>query len=138
MYLWQSHYLVWLQFLDPYAAFQMGSRDAAACCDSCSDSICSPLGANSLFCNWQSPQHHSRTLNMFYGRFETGGCSSFNNSSLHTDPPIWPKYFELWFTSPKDFIPLLNCPVFVCLGPLEHFDIILIPRQNFLDWNSAI
>ena len=47
-----------------------------------------------------------------------GGCSSLNNCSLHIDSPIWAKDFEIWFVSPKDIIPLLCSPIFMCLGPL--------------------
>ena len=67
-----------------------------------------------------------------------GGCSSFTHSSLHIDPPIWAKDFKLWFISPKNFIPLLYCPVFVHLDPLEPFDILLLPQQRFFDSNSVI
>ena len=59
------------------------------------------------------------------------GCSFFINSSPQIEPPIWPQNFELWFISPKDFIPLLYCSVFVCLIPLEPFDIDLVSWQQF-------
>ena len=61
---------------------------------------------------------------MPYGWCDTGGCSSFINSSLHIDPPIWTKDFELWFVSLKDFIPLLCCPVFVCV--LVHWSLLTL------------
>ena len=50
--------------------------------------------------------------------------------TLLFDPKIL--NFELWFFSPKDFIPLFYCLVFVHLGPLEPFDIVLLPQQWFL------
>ena len=53
------------------------------------------------------PFHH-RASSMLYGWCDARICSSFTNSSLHIDPPIWAKDFELWFISPKDFIPLLS------------------------------
>ena len=43
--------------------------------------------------------------------------------------PFWPKDFELWFITPKDFIPLLYWPVFVRLGLLRPFDIALFPQR---------
>ena len=39
---------------------------------------------------------------------------------------------------PKDFIPLLYCPVFLRLGPLEPFDTVLLPQRQFVDSNSTI
>ena len=69
---------------------------------------------------------------MLYGWWDTGCCCSFTNSSPHIDPPIWPKDFKCWFVSPKDFIPLRYCPVFVHLSHLELFDIVLLPQQWFL------
>ena len=76
--------------------------------------------------------HYNRASSMPYVWCDTGGCSSFTNSSLHIDPPIWAKDFKLWFISPKNFIPLLYCPIFVYLGPLEPFDILLLP----LSWHQ--
>ena len=78
------------------------------------------------------PLHYNRAFSMFYGWWDTGGCSSFTNSSPHIDPPIWLEVFELWFVSPKDFISLLYCPVFMHLGPLDTFDVVLVPQQWFL------
>ena len=75
---------------------------------------------------------------MLYGWYDAGGCRSFTNSLPHIDPPMWAKDFKLWFVSPKDFITLLYCPVFVHLGKLEPFEIILLPQQWLLDSNSAI
>ena len=65
--------------------------------------------------------HHNRASSMLYGWYDTGGCSSFPNSSLHIDLPIWPKDFELCSLNPNDFIPLLYCPVFVCFLTLFCF-----------------
>ena len=76
--------------------------------------------------------HHSRSSFMFYGWWDTDGCSSFTNSSLHVNPRIWPKDFELWFVRPKDFIPMVYFPVFVLLVSLEDFDIVLLPQNCFL------
>ena len=61
------------------------------------------------------PTPHNRASSMFYGWCDTVGCCSFTNSLLHIDPPISLKDFELWYVSPKDFIPLLYCSVFVHL-----------------------
>ena len=75
---------------------------------------------------------------MLYSWCDTGGCSSFTNSSPHIAPPIQPKDFELWFFSLKNFISQLYYPVFVCFGSLVLFDIVLFSQQCFLDSNSAI
>ena len=83
-------------------------------------------------------QHHNKTCSILYGWCDTEGYSSFTNCSLHIDPPIWAKDFELLFVSPKDFIPLFCCPIFARLGPPEPFDIVLLPQQWFLDSNSFI
>ena len=86
----------------------------------------------------KSSLHHNRASSKPYSWCDIGGCSSFTNFSPHIDPPIRAKNFQFWFVNPKDFIPLLYYPVFVCLGPLESFDFILLPQQWFLDSNSAI
>ena len=86
----------------------------------------------------KSPPQHNRFSSMLYGWCDTGGCSSFATSSLLINLPIWLKDFELWFVSPKNFIPLLYCPVFVHLGSLEPIDIVLLPQRWFLDRNFAI
>ena len=75
---------------------------------------------------------------MVYSWYDIGGYISFTNSLPHIDPPIWSKDFEPWFISPKDFIPLLYCPVFERLGPLEPFDIVLLPQQWFFESNSTM
>ena len=77
-------------------------------------------GTNSRFYNWQPP-YHNRASSMLYGWCAIEGCSSFTNSSPHIDPRIWANDAELSFVSPKDFILLLYCPVFMRLGPLEPF-----------------
>ena len=51
---------------------------------------------------------------------------------LLIDRLIWPKDFELWFISLKDFISQFYSPVFVCIGPLEHFGIVLFLSSGFL------
>ena len=79
----------------------------------------------------KSLQHHNRTSSMLYGWCDTASCCSFTNSSPHIDPPIWLKDFKLWFFSPKSFIKLLYCLVFVGVGPLE-------PLLCFLNSNSTI
>ena len=66
------------------------------------------------------------------------GCSFFSNTWPRVDPPIWLKYFKLWFVSPKNLIPLFYCPILLHLGPLELFDIVLLPQKCFFDRNSAI
>ena len=109
----------------------------------CWSMLWKPVQFNLLFTWWKYPTlqlapHHNRPSPMLYGWCDTGGCSSFTNSLPHIDPPIWPKDFELWFVSPKDFILILYCPVFACLGPLGPFDIVLLPQQWFLDSNSSI
>ena len=75
---------------------------------------------------------------MLYSWYDTRGYNSLTNSSPHVDPVIWPKEFELWFISPKNFTPLLYCPVFMLFCPMEPFDIIFLPQQWFLDCNSDI
>ena len=97
------------------------------------DSICP-----SLLQLVKAPPHDNRASSMLYDWCDKVGCVSFPNSSLYIDHLIWPKDFKHWFISPKDFIPILYCPVFVCLGPLEPFDIVLLPQQWFLDSNSTI
>ena len=82
--------------------------------------------------------HHNRAFSILYAWWDTEGCSCFTNSSLYINPCIWPKVFELWFFSPKDFILLLYSPVFVCLDPMDPFNIVLLSQQWFLDSNSAI
>ena len=87
----------WVQTLNPQTVFHMGSRDAAVCCDSRSDSICPSLIANLWLCNWQkSPPthtHYNRASSMFNGWSDSGGLLFFHQSI------IWPKYFEFWFIS---------------------------------------
>ena len=41
----------------------------------------------------KGPQHYSRTASILYGWCDTGGSSSYTNSSPHIDSPIWPKVF---------------------------------------------
>ena len=43
----------------------------------------------------KSSLHHKRAFSMLYGWCDTRDCSSINNSLLHIDPPISPKYLEL-------------------------------------------
>ena len=86
----------------------------------------------------KSLPHYNQASSMLYGWCDTGACSSFTNSSPNIDPPIWAKSFEFWFISPEEFIPLLYCPVFVHLGPLDPFDIVSLAQQWFLDSNSTI
>ena len=78
----------------------------------------------------KSPPYHNRDSSLLYGWCDTGGCCSFTDSSstytLLFDPKIW------------NFIPLIDRPVFVRLVPLESFDIVLLPQQWFLDFNSII
>ena len=85
------------------------------------DSICPSPSAYPQHCNCL-PQN--RASSMLYGWCDAGTCSSFTKTLLHIDPCIHPKDFEHWFVSPKGFILLLCCLVFVSLGPLESFDII--------------
>ena len=128
IYLWQS-LLVCFRSLScmstnpwPQAAFQMGLHDASLCCDSWSDSIYSSSGANTRLYNWQKfPTHSNKVSSMLYNWCYTEGCSSFTNSLLLIDPPIWPKDFALWLICPKDFILLLYCPVLVHLRLLPLF-----------------
>ena len=79
----------------------------------------------------KSSQHQNRASSMLYNWYDTMGCSSFPDSSSLLGLPIWLNDFELWLIGPKDFIPLLFCPVFVPLGQLEPFDIVLLPQQCF-------
>ena len=82
----------------------------------------------------KSLPHHKRAFSMLYGQCDTGVCSSFTNTSQHIESPTWLRDFKLWFVSPKDFISLFYCQVFVCLCSLEPFHILLL----FLDSNSII
>ena len=92
-----------------------------------------------IFTIGKNHAHHNTASSMLYDWCDTGGCSSFTNTSLHIDPPIWPKDFKLGIVSPKDFIPMFYCPVFEHLRPLEPFDIVfLLPQQWSLDSNSVI
>ena len=86
----------------------------------------------------KAPTHHNRPSSMLHGWCDTEGFSSFTNSSLHVDPPYLTHRFWTRFVSPKDSIPLLYWSVFKRLGPLEHFDMVLLPQQWFLDSNSTI
>ena len=116
----------------------MGLHDTAVCCDGRSDSICPSLGANPDFANGKSPSHHNRASSMLYGWCNTEGFSYFTNSLRHIDLTIQAKDFELWFVRPNVFIPQLYCPVLVCLGLLEPFDIVLLLQLCFLDSNTAL
>ena len=80
---------------------------------------------------------HYRASSMLYDWWDTGGCSSITNSSLHIEGPIWSQRFRTFFVSPKSFIPGLCCRVLVHIGLLEPFDIVLLPQQWFLDRNST-
>ena len=74
------------------------------------------------------PSHHNRASSMLCSWWDTGGCTPFTLSLSHVDRPIWPKVFELWIIS----IPLLYCPVFVRLGPLEFLKLFCFHRSGFL------
>ena len=74
---------------------------------------------------------------MLYRRCDTGESRFFTNSLPHIDPSIWAKDFELWFVSPKDFIPLLYCSIFVRLGYWSLLTLFFLSQQWFLDSNSA-
>ena len=63
----------------------------------------------------------SRASSMLHGRCDTGVCSSFTKSLSYIEPCIWAKDFELWFVSPKNFIPLIYCPVYWYLLTLFSF-----------------
>ena len=86
----------------------------------------------------KSPSPYNSAFSMICSWCDTGDYSPFTNSSPYIGPPIWPKDFKLWLVSPKDLIPLLNCPALVCFGSLELFDIVLLYQQWFLDSKSAI
>ena len=122
---------------EPQAVFQMWSSDAVVYCESRSDSICPSPGTNLWLCNWQKPPIHTHTVTEPPPCF-IEGCISFTNFLPLIDSLIWPKDFELWFVSSKDFYPLLNCPVFVRLDSQEPFDIALLPQHGFLESNSSI
>ena len=92
----------------------------------------------SNFAIGKSSPHHNRTSTVLYGWWDKGGCSSFTNSSLHIDPPIWTQRFRTLIFMLNDFIPLLSCLVFVQLSQLEHFDIVLLTQQWFLDSNYSL
>ena len=49
---------------------------------------------------------HYRAPFMLYGWCDTGGYNFVTKFSQRLNPPILAKYFELWFVSPKNFIPL--------------------------------
>ena len=124
----------------PWTTSRVPDKIAWCCSDRRSYSIYPSPGVNTDFAIGKSPplSHHNRYSSRLYDWCDTGGCSFFTKSSQNIDLPIWSKDFKLWFVSPDDFILLLYCPVFVCLGPLEPFNIILLPQQWFLDSNSAI
>ena len=74
---------------------------------------------------------------MLYGWRDTRGCRSFTKSLLLIEPSIWPKEFERWFVSPKDFFTLLYCPFFAFwfIGDFWHS----FASPNVVSWhNSAI
>ena len=104
----------------PQAVFYRGSCDAVVCCDSLIQ-FALHLMQIPDFRIRKSSSHHNRSSSMLYGWYDTGVCSSFANFLLYMDPPISLKDFELWFISPKDFIPLLYCLVCLCLGLLTLF-----------------
>ena len=67
---------------------------------------------------------------MLYGLCDTRGCRSFTNSSLHKEPPIWPKDFKHWFICQKDYSTDLLSSLWVpwptgdfwhCFAPLTLF-----------------
>ena len=116
----------------------MGLYDVAVCSESQFNSICPSPSANPRLCIWQSPPQHNRAFFMLYGWCDTESYSSFINSLPYIDPLIWVKDFNLWFVSLKEFILLFYHPVFVHVGRLKPFDIVLLPQQWSLDSNSAI
>ena len=73
--------------------------------------------------------HHKRVSSMLYGWCNTGTCSSFTNSSTHID-----RKFSNFHSSVKKT--LFHCSVH--FGPLETFDIVLLPQKWFFGSNSAI
>ena len=82
--------------------------------------------------------HHNRASPMLYG-----DLSSFTNSSSHVDSSIWVKDFKHWFVCPKDFFPILYCPVFVHLGSLVPFwhcfaSSTVVSWQQFLSYRPAL
>ena len=81
----------------------------------------------------KSSPHHNTASSMLCGWCNIGGSRSFTNTSLHIDPLIWPRDFELWFVSPKDIILLLYCSVFEWFGPLDLSKIVSFPQQWFLN-----
>ena len=126
MYLWKSLQACFgslsciSKILDPRAAFQIASSDAAVYFDSRSDLICPSLGANPWLYKWQNPPSHTITECppcITVGVIQGVRCS-FDNSSPHIYPPIWAKYFELRFFGLKNFTPQFYCSVFVHLGPV--------------------
>ena len=86
----------------------------------------------------KSIPYYNRSSPMLHSWSDAACYSFFTISSSPIDPSFWQKYFELWFVSTNDFIPVLYYPVFVRLGPMGHFEIILFPQQLFLDSKSAI
>ena len=108
--------MLWVIILPEYKSLtHMGLCYTALYFDSWSDSISPSPGANPWLCNWQKTTPPSRASSMVYCWCDVRGCSSFTNSSLLIDTPIWPKDFKLWFVCPKESILLFYCSVFVCL-----------------------
>ena len=68
----------------------------------------------------KSPPNHNRASSMLYGWCDTGGGSSFTNSSPYMDPPF------------SNFDSSVYCLVFGRHIPLEHFDIVLLLQQLIL------
>ena len=78
--------------------------------------------------------YHNRSSFMLYDWYDLRGCSSLSNTSLPMDPDYLTEIIRT-LIHPSKGVP--SCPIFASLGPLEPFDIVLLPQQWFLDSNSA-
>ena len=85
----------------------------------------------------KSPLHHNRASSMLYSWCDTGGCSSFTNSSQHIDPLLNPKISN-FDSSVQRTLFHSSVVIFVLLGSPVPFNIVLLPQKWFLDSNSTI
>lgn len=82
-----GHYHASVNILSSLAAFQIGSRDAVAWCDTWSHSVYPSPGANFEIDNpLHAHKNHNGASSILYDRCDTGGCTTFTGSSLHIDP----------------------------------------------------
>ena len=111
----------------------------------CCSTIGSPVWFNLPSIKGKSPTLHLAKANytppcVTFGVIQ--GLYLFQQLSLHIDLPIWPKDFEFWFVTRKDFALLIYCPVFVHLTywsllTLFHFFNIGLLTTMLLCWSVS-